>query len=283
LILPQKVKVKWNGRTREHYEKLGYVYTKKDEEFEVSAHELTPGSNIKISVMCDYCKKTFERRNDLVVESRKTIDKDCCTDCSTKKHYEALLKIRGSVESKFPELVKEWCPINNRDTPDKTTPSSKKIIEWVCDKGHRWRAPVYSRTGKLLTGCPTCNESMGEKRITEILDALEVNYEKEVSIDKLKGVGGGLLRFDFAIKDSEHNVRALIEYDGEFHFGEVFEGDRSKITAVHDKLKNKYCEENGIKLYRIHYKEYDNLSNIITNICKKELETGEEALAGFNF
>ena len=30
LIIPQKVKIKWTGNTRKHYESKGYIYTKNE-------------------------------------------------------------------------------------------------------------------------------------------------------------------------------------------------------------------------------------------------------------
>ena len=41
LILPQKVKIKWTGNTRKHYESKGYIYTKNLDEFDVNVEDLT--------------------------------------------------------------------------------------------------------------------------------------------------------------------------------------------------------------------------------------------------
>lgn len=55
LILPQKVKIKWTGNTRKHYESKGYIYTKNLDEFDVAVEDLTNGSMTMVNVKCDYC------------------------------------------------------------------------------------------------------------------------------------------------------------------------------------------------------------------------------------
>ena len=34
-LIKEKIKVKWNGATRKHYEELGYSFTKYGDEFEI--------------------------------------------------------------------------------------------------------------------------------------------------------------------------------------------------------------------------------------------------------
>lgn len=40
-------------------------------------------------------------------------------------------------------------------------------------------------------------------------------------------------------------------------------------TRKRDNIKNKYCEENNIKLIRIPYTEFDNIENILNKELKK--------------
>ena len=40
--------------------------------------------------------------------------------------------------------------------PDQVTVGSGKRVWWRCEEGHVWKAKVYSRTGKMRTGCPVC-------------------------------------------------------------------------------------------------------------------------------
>ena len=55
LITPQKVKIKWHQTNKRHYEKLGYVFTKWGDEFEVKVEDLPKGSIVKVQCICDGC------------------------------------------------------------------------------------------------------------------------------------------------------------------------------------------------------------------------------------
>ena len=56
LILPQRIKIKWNGTSKQHYLDLGYKYTKHGDMFEVDVEHLSKGSCAIIKVKCDYCE-----------------------------------------------------------------------------------------------------------------------------------------------------------------------------------------------------------------------------------
>jgi len=72
----------------------------------------------------------------------------------------------------------------------------------------------------------------------------------------LRGVGGRLLRFDFAIfKDGQ--LTHLIEFDGIQHFDKN-NNFYSESTVKHDQMKNDYCIKNNIKLIRL--TNYENLT-----------------------
>ena len=55
-----------------------------------------------------------------------------------------------------PELAKEWHPTRNGDlNPRNVTPGSGRKIWWICNSGHEWQAPVYSRNRG--SNCPVCH------------------------------------------------------------------------------------------------------------------------------
>ena len=69
----------------------------------------------------------------------------------------------------------------------------------------------------------------------------------------------GLLRPDFILPD----YKIWIEYDGEFHYEKMYEGDYSDEIRIHDKRKDEYAKKHGWKLIRIPYWEFDNIENIL--------------------
>jgi hypothetical protein len=106
------------------------------------------------------------------------------------------------------------------------------------------------------SGCPTCNESKGEKLIAQILNTKGINFERQHKFidctNKIKGRYCKKLPFDFYIP----TMNTCLEYDGEQHYRPVdaFGGEKSFQKRLEsDSIKNQYCKKNGIKLIRIPY------------------------------
>ena len=101
-------------------------------------------------------------------------------------------------------------------------------------------------------GCPSCNESKGEKMIKEQLEKFNINFETQKTFEKCKNKYK--LRFDFYLP----NNNMCIEFDGEQHFKSVkhFGGEEGfKKVKMNDNIKNEYCKNNNINLLRIKYNE----------------------------
>ena len=105
-------------------------------------------------------------------------------------------------------------------------------------------------------GCPKCNRSKGELKISKLLDKLKINYIEQYSFNNCKNIYK--LKFDFYLP----NKNTCIEYDGIQHFKpiEIFGGEKKFCnTKKRDKIKTEYCKSNKIKLLRI---TVFNLNNI---------------------
>lgn len=116
--------------------------------------------------------------------------------------------------------------------------------------GHEWMV----RPSVILygSGCPKCNSSKGEKAIASWLDKRNVLYESQKRFDNCKNILS--LPFDFYLPD--YNI--CIEFQGKQHYEpvEYFGGiENFKKIVNRDKIKEKYCEENNILLYKISYFE----------------------------
>ncbi|ASA22765.1 hypothetical protein [Paenibacillus donghaensis] len=59
-ITEQKILVNWHGNTKQHYEELGYKFTKYGDVFEASFIEVPKSSKIKADVKCDVCRKIYK-------------------------------------------------------------------------------------------------------------------------------------------------------------------------------------------------------------------------------
>lgn len=107
--------------------------------------------------------------------------------------------------------------------------------------------------------CIVCLESKGEATIAKFLDSQNIEYDREFSIKYAKSKRP--LRLDFLVGN------VAIEYDGELHYKAIkhFGGEDSLTeTQRRDRIKDKYCADNGIPLIRIPYWDFDNIDAILT-------------------
>ena len=132
-----------------------------------------------------------------------------------------------------PTLALEWNYEKNKGlTPTKVLPNSDKKIWWRCNKGHEWPATICNRNKGH--GCPICNS----ERHTSFPEYAIVFYLKKHGIDVMHPYRENRYELDIYIPSQ----KTAIEYDGYY-----WHKDKKK----QDLEKNKECESNGIKLYRI--------------------------------
>lgn len=105
---------------------------------------------------------------------------------------------------------------------------------------------------KRGSGCPSCNESKGEKIISKLLNENNISYNKEFKFSDCKDKKE--LPFDFYLPD--HNV--CIEFNGIQHYKPIdyFGGEIAfKKQQKRDNIKKEYCLKNNIPLIIIKYDE----------------------------
>lgn len=114
------------------------------------------------------------------------------------------------------------------------------------------------------SGCPTCNESKGEKEIRTYLKENNIKFKQQKSFPDCKYKYP--LRFDFYLP--EYNC--CIEFNGIQHYepSEFFGGvDAFELNQIRDKIKKEYCDNNNIPLIIIRYDE-DDIINSLNNHLK---------------
>ena len=119
----------------------------------------------------------------------------------------------------------------------------------VCpEHGEFWQTPsahIY-----LKEGCSRCNESHLEKKIRTSLEKMGIKFVSECSKDMFKWLG--LQTLDFYLP--EYNI--AIECQGRQHLTETAFSNKNKkrdfeYQLKNDIIKNKKCNDNGVKLYYI--------------------------------
>ena len=167
----------------------------------------------------------------------------------------------------------------------------KDVTGYISDYGVKILRPAYKKRGVWYwyCECPICHkefvslpakvksnhttscgcrrQSKNEEDIDKYLKLLKVNYKKQVRFPECKY--HYTLPFDFGVCDNQGNLLFLLEYDGEQHYRSVecFGGDKNfELTKIRDKIKDKYCQDNNIKLIRVKYdKTFKEIKTIINN------------------
>lgn len=159
---------------------------------------------------------------------------------STKKFIENSVKIHGNLYDYSKVSYK------NSQTP----------VEIICKKHNEsfWKRPNLHIHKKQ--GCPLCSvervESVASTEITNFLIENKIKFNKEQTFSDCKNKN--LLRFDFYL--TEYDV--CIEFDGKQHFEQTKHwGCETKFleTQNNDLIKNLYCCNNNIILFRLRYDE----------------------------
>lgn len=151
------------------------------------------------------------------------------------------------------QKVGTWTALNRTDK------KSYGAFLWdcVCEQGHHSLIST-SNWGKILfcTQCKNPHYSKGEYIIQTFLESKQIIFYKEYTFKDCKDKRP--LRFDFYLPD----YNCCIEYDGEQHFNDTGYGrDTLTIRQKHDKIKNKYCQDNHIKLVRFNYLEIGSMTD----------------------
>jgi len=112
--------------------------------------------------------------------------------------------------------------------------------------------------------CPKCTKSKGEEAIERWFNSNEIEFKTQFSIEGCKYKN--ILKFDFAV-ELEDGSYCIIEYDGRYHDSphskkkEHVKKWEDQVTR--DKVKNDFCQKNGIELIRIHHSEFKNIDKIL--------------------
>lgn len=127
-----------------------------------------------------------------------------------------------------------------------------------CPNGHVFKRHFASF--KVTQKCPICGMSKGESRIKDYLENKNKSYIYDKPyFDDLFSPKGNLLRPDFILP----NEKIWIEYDGEFHYNNVYDEAEFHNLQKNDEIKNRYAKEHDWKLIRIPYWDFENIEEIL--------------------
>jgi len=172
--------------------------------------------------------------------------------------------VYDSLKSNTQEFIKESKEIHGDTYIYSATTYSgcySKVVITCYKHGNFEQVPYSHKQGR---GCPVCSESKGEREIRMFLEKQSIEYISQQTFDDCKNVFA--LPFDFYLP--KYNM--CIEYDGEQHYRPMGFARGKKgfeRTKRNDQIKNGYCDEQGIQLFRIRFDE--NIKEILKqNIIK---------------
>ena len=145
-----------------------------------------------------------------------------------------------------------------------------KFLHLDCGNIFSTTSENFLRNG---TRCPYCNNmSNGEKLMFDFLKSKNIKFKTEYKFSDCRNINP--LPFDFGIFDNFWNLKFVIEVDGGFHRDVVIMNNSiTKDKAIknlkdqqkRDKIKDDYCLDNNIKLYRIEYNKLKDVEDWIKN------------------
>ena len=254
--------------------------------WETKAHYL-----VNNNTWCPYCNKFHKDNIDVFKKIAEEREGECLSDKYVNAKSKLMFKCSKGHEWESTahdvKYSKVWCPVcsnsvkltiekmqeiavnrNGKCLSQEYVNSHTKLL-WECERGHTWFAKPYSIKNSN-NWCPICRESLGERTISEYLSRKNIMFEREKKFNNCRGIKQ-MLPFDFYLP--EFNV--LIEHDGKQHYIPVnFYGcsnEQAQKTFIelttNDKIKEKYCLDNNIRLIRVSYTIKD-IEEHLNNILK---------------
>ncbi len=235
--------------TKKFIEKSNIIYG--TDIFDYSLVEYISSSK-KVKIICKKCNKIFERTPN------HHLQKHFCPNCNISKKLSTEEFILKSMNTHGDYYDYSKSIYINARTP---------IIVTCKLHGDFTTRPNNHIFG---IGCPVCCSSKGELKIRRYLENNNFIFKQEEKFNNCRNPKTKrVLPFDFYIPN--HNI--LIEYDGAWHFEQKAYSKKTKDTLTdsqyRDSIKNRYCEDNNIRLLRIPYWDFNNIETILDNYFKE--------------
>jgi len=213
------------------------------------------GMKTKCKFHCNICDTDFEQYPSRLILQHIY---GCKCGGTKKKTHEEFLEELGEDTLKEYSILEEYVNIDTKIKIKHNKCNTEfNISPWSFIHKHNKQY------------CPICyyKKSHGEVAISIFLNQNNIEYQKEFIFPDFPN-----RRYDFYIP----SMNIAIEFDGIQHTKPIdfFGGEEEfKKTRLRDIEKNKYCIDNNITLFRLTYKEIDNINQILHEIIKEKSST----------
>lgn len=200
---------------------------------------------------CHLCNKIYSVSRDSLVNNQSS----CCNHCKGEK-------IRNKVQERGLTTWKKGDRFGLLEILGSDGVKGRhSYVKCQCDCGNIVSVRTEHLKGQYhgrTISCGCASQSSGELKIIQLLTKYNIDFKTQYRISDFNISSP----FDFALFQNGE-LLGLIEYDGEQHFISVdfFGGEEKlKLQQQRDKNKNEWCKKNNIRLIRIPYTDYDNLT-----------------------
>jgi hypothetical protein len=249
-ILEKEVWIKYNVRTYKHYESLNYIFPrykdkdgklkiKKGTAILVKVEDLTKGSNIEVTKICDMCGKHILNQPYVqVLSCRKNNEDgiDKCLKCQTieKCILRSIADDENCINTVDPEFAKLFW--NKEDTIIHTCNSGKKVDFKCPNCESKIEKRIIANVFRQGLFCPYCSDKLPypEKFIMSLLNQLNVKYKYQKSFNEWYE-NNTKRYYDFYIP----SLNCIIEVKGMQHYGKGgFERYGEEARTVKEEKEN---------------------------------------------
>ena len=219
----------------------------------IDINKFSFGSSKKVWWICGRCGHSFESN----LSSRTRLDAGC-PSCAGK-----ITTGKNSLSRKYPSVCDEWNYNKNIGKPDDYSRNYPEKVSWICSIcKHEYECTIHHRIYDG-TGCPKCNQSHGEKSVSNFLSQHDIENMLQHTFPDCRNQR--LLPFDFCVFLGDNIT--IIEYHGKQHYEPIkwFGGIESfELLKLRDKIKSDYCKNNNISMITIPYWDFNNIEEILT-------------------
>lgn len=238
------------SNTNEFIEKSKLIHKDKYDYSEVNyVDNITP-----VKLHCNICNFNFPQI------PQYHLNGNGCPKCARKLHSSRMISNKDEFIKKSKLIHKNDKGLPLYDYSKVEYKGYKIPVTIICKKcGKNFeQKPKHHLYG---CGCKHCNKSRGEKYIENQLKLNKINFDPQKRFDDCRNKIQ--LPFDFYLP----NYDICIEFDGTHHY-QIKNGlggfDRLVKQKENDRIKTNYCQNKGIKLFRIKYT--DNLKESVQDI-----------------
>lgn len=239
------------------YEEVESIVNSKNNNILLNSDDYINMSTKNLKIICGCCGEEFVTS----LASIKSGD-GLCKKCGIKKYSNSQKLSIAEVERRI-NSVNGNVLLNPNDYI-KYSECNLKIKCGECGDIFYTSLANYEYFQKIR--CDKCSQkiSIPERKTMEFLEKNNIFYKYNYTFNGCKDKR--LLPFDFFLE--KYNL--IIEIDGEHHYHPKWGEEQFKMIKYHDGIKNKYCEDNEIKLLRIPFWNFENLEEIISEELKIE-------------